>query len=104
MWGTVQIWIRTEALPSAEIFCAQNFVRGEIYRGKIIRLRNPTGGTYIHAVLLLVDPVLVEAPAPRRHSQRLLFQHQQMVAEADNKNSEQTKGDKVSGEIPREKT
>lgn len=35
--------------------------------------------TCIHPVLLLVDPVLVETPAPRGHPQRLLLQHQQVV-------------------------
>lgn len=34
---------------------------------------------YVHSVLLLVHPVLVEAAAPRRHAQGLLLQHQQVV-------------------------
>lgn len=32
-----------------------------------------TSHTDIHTVLLLVDPILVKAAAPRQHSQRLVF-------------------------------
>lgn len=34
---------------------------------------NNVGVAYVHSVLLLVDPVLVEAAAPRRHPQGLLL-------------------------------